>query len=41
MNNKSITHKSNKVITVKDNYLFPYKNIYPNYFSDGGFWDNP
>lgn len=41
MNNKSITHKSNKIITVKDNYLFPYKNIYPNYFSDGGFWDNP
>ena len=41
MNNKSITHKSNKVITVKDNYLLPYRNIYPNYFDDGGFWDNP
>lgn len=50
MNNKSITHKSNKVITVKDNYLLPYRNMmYPNYFVDGGpqdtsssgFWDNP
>ena len=42
MNNKSITHKSNKVITVKDNYLLPYRNIvYPNYFDNGGFWSNP
>lgn len=41
MNNKSITHKSNKVITIKDNYLLPYRNIYPNYFNDGGFWNNP